>query len=273
MTADTGSALAAAIADNPADNGPWLVYADWLDEHGRDAEATAIRTHLPALRDAVLNGHELPLILSVAADCPPTHPMWNLMFGLPVRIDPPVPAPEPAPPAPAPRPVELPAESPREDPSWAPVAGLIAVVALGALRALPSAPDYQMKPVPVDTRDWTYRQSEPPPHLPLKVPATARPAPRAVHKWDPAEVAGYTFRRLPDVPGSSSLTFRADGTVVRSDAPGGAAERWVIGPDGDVQIIGAFSNVTARLVKLHQMQNLYDIECDGRSYLYARRRP
>jgi uncharacterized protein (TIGR02996 family) len=32
-----------AIWDQPADNAPRLVYADWLQEHGRDWEADAVR--------------------------------------------------------------------------------------------------------------------------------------------------------------------------------------------------------------------------------------
>src|SRR5437762_10130896 len=47
---DMEQALLQAIRDDPGDDTPWLVLADWLEEHG-DARAELVRLRL-ALRDA-----------------------------------------------------------------------------------------------------------------------------------------------------------------------------------------------------------------------------
>src|SRR5262245_61270326 len=80
MSTDTGAALAAAIRAAPDDDAPWLVYADWLQEAGRDSEARAIRSHLPALREPVRAGHEVARVIAVAAILQPCGRAWEAMF-------------------------------------------------------------------------------------------------------------------------------------------------------------------------------------------------
>src|SRR5262245_28522095 len=54
MTAD-GSALLRAVIENPDDDAPRLVYADWLDEHGDAAWAEFIRLQIAAAREPCAN--------------------------------------------------------------------------------------------------------------------------------------------------------------------------------------------------------------------------
>ena len=43
---DDGELLLKAILDNPDDDAVWLVYADWLEEHGQSARAEFIRVQI-----------------------------------------------------------------------------------------------------------------------------------------------------------------------------------------------------------------------------------
>ena len=53
---DAEPALTAAIRATPDDTAPWLAYADWLRENGRDAVADCVARHLPALQAEVRRG-------------------------------------------------------------------------------------------------------------------------------------------------------------------------------------------------------------------------
>lgn len=46
-----GDALLASVLAKPEDQGAWLVWADWLDEHGEESRAAAARTFCMMLGD------------------------------------------------------------------------------------------------------------------------------------------------------------------------------------------------------------------------------
>ena len=54
-------ALWAAVCENPDDDAPRLVFADWLEEHGRTPWATFIRAQVQAARLPDYDGAVLPL--------------------------------------------------------------------------------------------------------------------------------------------------------------------------------------------------------------------
>lgn len=55
------AALTAGIMANPADQTAWLVYADWLDEHGEHVRAEVIRARAAYSVDAPANAERLRL--------------------------------------------------------------------------------------------------------------------------------------------------------------------------------------------------------------------
>jgi uncharacterized protein (TIGR02996 family) len=57
------AALWRAIEAAPRDDAPWLVYADWLEEHGREAEAVTLRRLLPDAQGAVAAGESPTLVM------------------------------------------------------------------------------------------------------------------------------------------------------------------------------------------------------------------
>jgi uncharacterized protein (TIGR02996 family) len=68
---DEELALLRGIAWNPYDNGRRGAYADWLDDHGREVEATHIRSHALATRPAI-NSNSLTVgeLIGVLYDFP-----------------------------------------------------------------------------------------------------------------------------------------------------------------------------------------------------------
>jgi uncharacterized protein (TIGR02996 family) len=56
-----------AIQSAPADDAPWLVYADWLDEHGQESNATFIRQFLPNVRNLIMAGLEPAVVMDMVA--------------------------------------------------------------------------------------------------------------------------------------------------------------------------------------------------------------
>ncbi|HJZ91486.1 MAG TPA: TIGR02996 domain-containing protein [Gemmataceae bacterium] len=52
MTNTDEDAFWRAIGELPADDARWLVYADWLDDRGRDGDAGIVRRFLADLRAA-----------------------------------------------------------------------------------------------------------------------------------------------------------------------------------------------------------------------------
>ncbi|HVK09244.1 MAG TPA: TIGR02996 domain-containing protein [Gemmataceae bacterium] len=68
MTAD-GAALLRAVIETPADDAPRLVYADWLDDHGRPAWAEFIRLQVAAAREPCPNTWVPPRQACAAPDC------------------------------------------------------------------------------------------------------------------------------------------------------------------------------------------------------------
>jgi uncharacterized protein (TIGR02996 family) len=61
------AALWRGIAAAPRDDAPWLVYADWLDEHGREAAAATLRRLLPDAQAAVAAGNPPQVVMSQIA--------------------------------------------------------------------------------------------------------------------------------------------------------------------------------------------------------------
>lgn len=60
-------ALVNGIIAHINDDARWLIYADWLIENERDAEATAIQHFLPQIRTAVAEGYPFQTVLETAA--------------------------------------------------------------------------------------------------------------------------------------------------------------------------------------------------------------
>jgi uncharacterized protein (TIGR02996 family) len=261
MVGDTGSALRAAVQAAPADDAPWLVYADWLQENGRDAEAAAIRVHLPAVRAAVVAGHDLAGVLVAATRHPPGSPAWEAVYGprsdVPVSVSPP------------PRPRTPTRESwsdghRGERGSLSPLA-LVPLVYLFLLgfRSLVSSTHLDRAAIT--------------PPGPVQLPAAwvrepAVPVPPAAVAWDRAEVAGHTFR---EAGGGKWLAFRADGTATAGAAPSAAGTQasWWVDASGALELTAWPGGQPSRLHKLRADGDRYEVVRDGRPEAYVRQRP
>lgn len=288
MSTDTGAALAAAIGAAPDDDAPWLVYADWLQEAGRDAEAGAIRIHLPQLREPVRAGYDAANVVAMAAVHPPGGEFWELAYGRP-----------PEPPAEFvdalptwPDPPHLEVERPGERP--APGTDLryllvpLLIVTVSVLRSMGPRPDrppaMAFAPVrfPDDART-TVPKAGPKAIVPGSLPS-AKSTPDAT-RWDRGEVAGYAFRRVDGGDEAVTYTFAADGSVIfTSGLPGRPAVRmsvaWAIDADGAVEITALPSNGVeerwrrlARLVLVRAEGARYEVKRNGRSEAFVRERP
>ena len=285
MSTDTGAALAAAIRAAPDDDAPWLVYADWLQEDGRDAEAHVVRSHLPALREPVRSGHEVVKVVATAAVVPPGSPAWEVLFGRPPASADDFVGALPTWPEPAPLRVERPAEQRVQPPGpqllFVPI--LFGFVILARLVMNP--------PVRLIDPPATFQVSDgvryTPPQAPSKwdalprLPTVAAPG-RA--RWDRADVAGYTFRRVDGRDEERTFAFRPDGSaeVVVARRGHGAVRltlTWAVDADGAIDITAPPSGRTppaqprlTRLFLVRELGNLYEVERDGRGELYVRER-
>jgi uncharacterized protein (TIGR02996 family) len=267
MSTDTGAALTAAIRAAPDDDAPWLVYADWLREAGRDAEAQAVRSHLPALRPPVRAGHDVAEVVATAARHPPGDPLWELAFGRPPA--PPVgfPAQLPSWRDPSPRTVERGADrrAPGTDLRYLLVPVLIVLVSV--LRAM--AP--RSEPLPDALR-----------LVPPKASGVTFPPPKSATRWDRDQVAGHTFCGVGKVDEAVVYVFGTDGDVtVTARLADGSPLRmtlaWKVDDGGAIQITaGPAAGVSERwgrgdrLVLLRVEGNRYDVERNGRPEVYIR---
>lgn len=57
MNVSDESAFLASIQANPKDDAPRLIFADWLDEHGREVEATSIREEVARKDEQLVFGN------------------------------------------------------------------------------------------------------------------------------------------------------------------------------------------------------------------------
>src|SRR5262245_12807917 len=282
MSTDTGAALAAAIRAAPDDDAPWLVYADWLQEAGRDAEAQVIRADLPALRWPVRSGHEVTEVVAAAAVFPPGSHAFETIFGRPPAETVEFPAQLPTWPEPVSLRVERPAER-HARPNSLPVL-FVGVVLMTVVRAGLNRPDPQ--PVLSKFPTEAIRPAESPgPTLPpawaksLTVPT--RPA--ALHgpaRWERSDVAGYTFRRVDGEDEDRTFIFRGDGTAeVFVTRRGHPAVRltpvWSIDTEGGIDIGAPPSGQTpasmrrlTQLILIRELGSLYEVQRDGRMELY-----
>src|SRR5689334_13038022 len=71
-------ALWQAIVAAPADDAPWLVYADWLQDCGRDREAATVRRFLPDIRAELAAGMGVPAVQELVARQDPGGSGWGL---------------------------------------------------------------------------------------------------------------------------------------------------------------------------------------------------
>jgi uncharacterized protein (TIGR02996 family) len=235
------SALWGAIEAAPADDAPWLVYADWLDDHERDREAANIRRFLPEVREAVQAGCERWAIMAMVVRQEPTGPGWGHYI-----------RPEPGP---SPREVVLhPADNPPPSGSvgnlvlvWVGFAVFLAVTRVG----------YE---------SVRQRAQEPPPRAEALFPP--------MFKSD--EVAGYTFRLVHDRD-VLVLALAADGQatvdigfkdrrVVR------LAGRWVITFDGVLIVFRLEGGPIARLAKVRAEGDRFEVTRFGEKDIFTRER-
>jgi uncharacterized protein (TIGR02996 family) len=271
------AALHRAIEADPADDAPWLVYADWLQEHGRDAEAANLRRFLPDVQAAVRSGRDLWFVMAQVARLGPGAAGWGL------------PAPPPAlPPAPRPEPG---AWVPEDRPGWTPGPALIwflGVALLGLFRAGCSA-DRDRYPAGGDGRMSKEAFAE------IERVAKGGSEPRTGYRptpdldrdrksgdirdarWDPFEVVGQTLR-LEDDSAVLAFTFAADGSVVyRVGRKGGillpARGRWQIDERGALDITGPDGKPAYLLTKEYTDGHRYQVTRGGRSEVFVRERP
>lgn len=286
MDIDTGTALAAAIRADPEDDAPWLVYADWLQENDRDAEAAAIRAHLPAIQAAVVAGHDPTLVLNVASRYSPGHPAWQAWFGRPIVV--PAPAPAPARVTPVRRDTWAGRGEPTGD-GTALLARVIFIPCLVILLATLRGQIGRSSRVPEIAPSATYQRpvqtgngSGDPilvpalPPFPVKAPDPgAAPLPAGAKPWDRAELAGYTFRQMDGRPGERSYAFRGEGFVVLSGrfelADVLLPQNWAVDRVGGLNITNPSGRRIARLVKFSTFRDEYELERDGQRERYARK--
>jgi uncharacterized protein (TIGR02996 family) len=285
MSTDTGAALAAAIGAAPDDDAPWLVYADWLQEAGRDAEAAAIRAHLPELREPVRAGYDPAKVVAMASVHPPGGELWEIAYGRP-----PAPPPEfvdalPTWPDPPHLQVERPTERRAEGSGLQYLAIPMILVGMSILRAMVNHAERPpaMPVAPLRFPD-DIRTTVPKAGPKATVPGSLQSTPRAI-PWDRAEVAGYTFRRVDGGDEAVTYAFADDGSVTfTSGLPGRPAVRmnvaWAIEADGAIEITALpSSEVTerwrrlARLVLMRTEGTRYEVKRDGRAELYVREGP
>jgi uncharacterized protein (TIGR02996 family) len=244
MTADTGAALAAAILADPDDDAPWLVYADWLQEAGRDAEATAVRAHLPALRTAVRNGKDLAHVLLVATLYPPGGPVWNAAFGLSPAPD----APGPAQAAPTPRPAwTSQAAGQRDQPSWGPALFPILYCAVALVRVLaPSSDRHGPDPSPDESRQRLQRIVEQ-----SRAARDTRPGPSAplARPWGTDVTTGSAARPAGGRSASPPTVLQPSGTAVGTTGWNGPV-RWTVEPDGWITLTSTDGSRATRMIRV-----------------------
>ena len=262
MLGDTGTALAAAILANPDDDAPWLVYADWLQEAGRDAEAMAIRSHLPALRDAIWNGHDLSFVLTLATSHPPGDPVWNAAFGLPLNL----PDPEPVPIAPPRQPVWTTAPE-RDGPSWGPAVFPILYFVFVLIRAIATSPDRQRtEPSVEQSRQQIQRIVD-------KSPAARdfRPAPPdpPTQLWGRAGTTGSNFQPARPEVESKPTACPPDRTMPASSGWNGPV-RWTIQPDGWITLTSGDGSKSSRIFQVPVASGTKPAEREGTTDLNIR---
>ena len=233
------AALWRAIEAAPRDDAPWLVYADWLEEHGREAEAAALRRLLPDAQAAVAAGGSPNVVMALLARVG-TVGGWGL----------------PIPPA---KPAALPAapplgefeRQPASDPGrqfllWLAFAGLIflgRLIAGGAFA--PREPDQ-----PVRT-DHLFR-----PH------------------WHADELVRHTFELQSD---TEVLVVAMDEGGKARIATGKTGEpptrfdgRWSIVPYGPLRVTRADGTPVCELEKVNAQVDHYEVNRGGRREVFMR---
>lgn len=234
------------------------MYADWLDDRGRDREAATVRRFLPEVQLAVRAGADLPAVMLRVARQDPDGPGWG-GHAEPAR---------PADPPPRLGPERVVYQRVDRDFSgwrkvmWLPPV-LIAVssvmrVATSGHRAAgppPAARDAGPPPTAVGAGRWTADCASPVP-------------------WDPAELTGYALR-LAD--GRTTVEFRFTGpeTVVTSlDGPAGTVRRmegsWWVDAVGALTVSGPDGRREFVLAKVAAVRDRYEVKRDGRQETYAR---
>jgi uncharacterized protein (TIGR02996 family) len=271
------AALQRAVQAAPADDAPWLVYTDWLEEHGRGAEAAALRQFLPDVQAAIRAGHDVSAVMTLIARHGPGTSGWGL------------PAPPPARPS-HPRP-EAAAEGTagrQRDPSAHPMLiAFLASLVLGLFRVgFEGTPPRQLPaprggdgPVTVEALAEAQRLAkarEERAARPVRWPGDGRPAgvlPSA-EPWDSAELVGYTLR-LEDDGSVLTFTFAANGIAkIRQGLKGGfvigADGRWWIDRLGDLNVVASDGRWLFLLTKAKVDGNRYEVTRGGRSEVFVR---
>lgn len=277
MSADTGPSLTAAILANPDDDAPWLVYADWLQETGHEARATLIRRHLPTVRAAVRDGHELAIVLGAIGNHPPGTPLWDEAFGRPP--EPPEPPPTVASAGPAATPV-------RHWRPWPVVLGVLITGAVGLVglvrkpKKLDLGGDSAVR-LPSDKETDALLQSAEDGTADEAIQRAAgikdpQPPIRS-QAWTRAEVDGYWFRQEGDRP-ARVFDFRADGTVSMVESPPGGISmfrdgRWTVDDLGVLEVTGLGTDRPIRLVKTGVTGNRYEVSRSRVAEVYIRHDP
>src|SRR5262245_2837378 len=275
------AALHRAIEADPADDAPWLVYADWLQDHGRDTEAAALRKLLPGVKAAVRAGHHLPSIMTLIALKEAGIPGWGL------------PAPKPAlPPAP---PLESAARTsvdgsggwtPRPRPFWS-----LGIILLGVFRMWFDAAR-QRDPAEGDGRiskeafaeiqrlakgDSQPRIGNRPTSDSDRDRKSGDTRDATAGRWNPVDVAGQALRLEHD-SAVLTFTFAADGSVVYRVARQGAVplparRRSRIDEQGGLNITAPDGKPGYLLTKERSDGDRYQVTRDGRSEVFVREKP
>lgn len=272
------SALRRAIEAAPADDAPWLVYADWLQEHNRDAEATALRQFLPDVQAAVRAGRDVASVMKLVAGQGPVTSRW----GLPV-----------APPARRPYPRREPRASAAAgrlgDPPVPPMAIaflgslVLGLLALGIDKGPPRQPadrfggDARLVkealakarefPKAADNRVAVQRVRSPDDVPPPQAPVSAKP-------WISDELIGHNFR-LEDDRSVLAFTFEADGVArIRQGLKDvfvmSGEGRWWIDGGGDLNVTGSDGRLLFVLTKTKTDGVRYEVTRGGRSEVFRR---
>jgi uncharacterized protein (TIGR02996 family) len=243
-TVSDEAALWRAIEAAPLDDAPWLVYADWLDDHGRDREAANLRRLLPDAQTAVyLNGESPNAVMGQLARLDIVDG-WGLpMPAAPARA---------LPPAPPPGPYEF---APRRSRGsqilmWFLFAGIIAVVRIAVHVAQDAA-------------------EKAPPAAQLFDPS-----------WHASDVAGHTFYLDSDsevlVLGMAENRVAQVTMGKKGDAPTQVPGRWSIQPNGPLQVRSSDGSLICELQLKGVRFDVYTVIRAGRTEIFTRdwpRRP
>src|SRR4051794_8936729 len=264
------AALRAAIEAAPADDAPWLVYADWLQERGRDPEAAAVRRFLPDIRAELAAGRDPAAVWGLVARQDPGGPAGGL--GTPPARPPLI--------VPASAPLTVPQASQETRGRDLGLGGWLGIVIVGkavvllSLGVVRKESDQTSQPAPLNLTQFLtedqlrYSRVVKDGKEYVTFPIRSRPPD---DRWHPAELPGYTLR-VEHAPGLVAIAFGADGraTMFTWPCPGigfpaVASGRWAVDDaDGVLTITGLAEGDPVRVRKLQGAGDYYKVSWNSR---------